>query len=273
MTVEERWAAFGERLSQLREASGLSGKRLAESVGWAASKVSRIQNAEQTITDTDVRTWCDATGVSDEERDELLAELRAIRLDQARWKSRLRRGHQPVQTALAQSEQGASTLRGFQTGMVPGLLQTPDYARAVFTVLAALKGAPNDADEAVSARMQRQTVLYDSTKRIELLVTEAALRSPIAPRKVMAAQYDRLMALIGARTIRFGIVPLDVGLPAPAMHGFSILDDLVTVEVLNTEVTTRDPDDVKMYADYLDAMWSVAAEGDEARAILSRLLA
>lgn len=273
MTVEERWAAYGERLRQLREAAGLSGKRLAESVGWAPSKVSRIQNAEQTITDDDVRIWCRAAAVSEEDTAELLAELRAIRLEQARWKSRLRRGHQPVQTALAQAEQQSTTLRGFQSGMVPGLLQTPDYARAVFTMLAEIKGAPNDADEAVAARLQRQAVLYDSTKHIELLVTEAALRSPIASPAVMAGQYDRLMALIGARTVRFGIVPLDVQLPAPPMHGFSILDDLVTVEVLNTEVSTRDPDDVKMYGDVLDAMWQVAAEGDDARAILTRLLA
>lgn len=163
MTVDERWAAFGERLSQLREAAGLSGKRLAELVGWVPSKVSRIQNAEQAVSDADVRTWCAATGVSEEQLAELLAELRAIRLDQARWKSRLRRGHQPVQSEIAQAEAQASTLRGFSTGLVPGLLQTPDYARAVFTTLSALKGTPNDADSAVAERMLRQTVLYDSS--------------------------------------------------------------------------------------------------------------
>lgn len=89
----------------------------------------------------------------------------------------------------------------------------------------------------------------------------------------MAAQYDRLIALIGVRTVRFGIIPLDVQLPMPLLEGVWVLDDLVSVEVLHTEITTSDPDDVKLYNDALDALWKVAAEGDDARAVLTRLLA
>lgn len=273
MTTEDRRLAFGERLSQLREAAGLSGNRLAELCGWAQSKVSRIQSGVQNITDADVTAWCEATGTNVDEKAELLAELRAIRLDQARWKSRLRRGHQALQTNVAAAEQAATIIRMFSPTLVPGLLQTPDYARAVFRKLAAIKGAPDDADEAVAVRMQRQAVLYDSAKRIDLLVAEAALRSPIAPRDVMAAQYDRLIALLGVSNVRFGIVPLDVELPLPMLHGVWILDDFVSVETLNTEIATRDPDDVKLYNDAFDELWKVAAEGDAARAILSRLLA
>lgn len=120
--------------------------------------------------------------------------------------------------------------------------------------------------------MQRQAVLYDPGKRIELLVTEAALRSPVAPPEVMAAQYDRLLGLIGARAVRFGIIPLGARLPFPPMAGWTILDDEVTVETVHTEIVTRDPDDLAMYTDAIDALWKVAAEGDAARAILARLL-
>lgn len=272
LTVEERFAAFGERLSQLREAAGLSGVGLAKQVGWPASKTSRMQRAQQKITEQDVRTWCQAVGASDEVTDELLAELRAIRLDQARWRTQLQRGHQPVQTAIGQSEQQASTIRVVATGLVAGLLQTPDYARAVFVTLSQIKGTHDDADAAVAARLQRQGILYDSTKRIELLVTEAGLRQTIASADVMAAQYDRLLGLLGMRTVRFGIVPLDAVLPFPLMHGWAIIGDEVRVETLNTTLATQDPDDVQLYTNALDELWKVAAEGDDARAILSKLL-
>ncbi|MQA61041.1 MAG: helix-turn-helix domain-containing protein [Actinophytocola sp.] len=273
MTAEERFAAFGERLSQLREAAGLSGVRLAKQVGWPASKTSRMQRAQQKITELDVRIWCEAVGAGEETAAELIGELRAIRLDQARWRTQLRGGHQPVQAAVGQSEQRAATIRVVSTGLVPGLLQTPDYARAVFSTLARVKGTRDDADAAVAARMQRQSVLYDSTKRIELLVTEAGLRQAIASPDVMAAQYDRLLGLLGMRSVRFGIVPLDAAYPFPLMHGWTILDDEVRVETLNTTLATNDPEDVQVYNDALDQLWSAAAEGDDARAILTRLVA
>lgn len=249
----------------------MSGTRLAELAGWPQSKVSRIQNAQQTVTDDDVRAWCSVTDSADE-LPALLAELRAIRLDQARWRSRLRRGHEPVQDSVRAAEESATQIRSFSPNLVPGLLQTPDYARAVFTTLAAAKGVPDDADAAVAARMKRQAILYDSGKSIEILTTEAALRSPIAPSDVMAAQYDRLLAAIGLTAVRFGIIPLDVQLPLPVVHGYVIRDDTLTVETLSTEIVTRDPDDVRLHGDSLDALWKVAAELADARAILTRLL-
>ncbi|WP_269189732.1 DUF5753 domain-containing protein [Haloechinothrix halophila] len=204
---------------------------------------------------------------------ERLSHLRAIRLEQARWKSQLRRGHQPVQQAYGVSEQRAGVIRVVETALVPGLVQTAGYARAVFGSLAAIKGTHDDAGAAVAARMQRQNVLYDEDKRIELLVTEAALNSPIAPSNVMAAQYDRLFALaLGTvHTVRFGIIPGSARLPFPIMHGWTILDDEVRVETLDTELVTREPDDVRLYNDALDELWTVAAEGDDARGVLARI--
>lgn len=273
MTPDERWAAFGERLSQLREAAGLSGVRLAKLVGWPASKTSRMQRAQQRITERDVRIWCEAVGASEEDTEGLLAEFRAIRLDEARWKVQLRRGHQPVQDAIGRAEQRADSIRVVSTGLVPGLLQTPDYARAVFSTMSTIKGTRDDADAAVSARMQRQTILYDSSKRIELLVAEAALRQAIAPREVMVAQYDRLLGLVGISNIRFGVVPLSAELPFPLMHGWTITGDEVRVETLNTTIATTDPEDIALYTAATDELWKVAVEAGHARAIIARLLA
>ncbi|MEC3980187.1 hypothetical protein [Amycolatopsis sp. H20-H5] len=61
--------------------------------------------------------------------------------------------------------------------------------------------------------------------------------------------------------------------PFALLHGFWLLDDLLNVEVLHTALVTRDPQDVRIYDDYFDAMWGYAAEGAEATAILTRLAA
>ncbi|HEV7981104.1 DUF5753 domain-containing protein [Amycolatopsis sp.] len=172
--------------------------------------------------------------------------------EEARWKNRLRAGHEVVQQSFGDAEKAALRIRVFETGLVPGLVQTPDYARAVFVAMAELQDTPNDTEAAVTARLQRQSVLYDSTKTIELLVTEAALRTPVAPSGVMAGQVDRLLAVIGVPNVRFGIVPLGVQLRYPVLHGFWMLDDWVGVEVVNTEITTREPEDAQVYSDLMN---------------------
>lgn len=265
-----RLLAFGDRLRQLRKAAKITGTRLAELAGpgWQPSKVSRLENGQQLITDEDLITWCAILELPEAERQLLRDELRGIRLDEARWKRQLRTGHEVVQQSFSELERAATHIRNFETALVPGLLQTPDYARAVFTAMATLKATPNDAAEAVNARMRRQGILYDTGKRIELLVTEAALRTPIAPPDVMAGQLDRLLGALGLPNVRFGIIPLGERLPYPTMHGFWILDDLVNVEVINTSMNTRDPADLELYTQFFEALWEHAAEGDSARSLL-----
>jgi hypothetical protein len=236
--------------------------------GWQPSKVSRLENGQQLISEEDLGIWCKIIGLGQSESQALRDELRGIRLDEARWRTRLRAGHQVVQQSFGDAEKAATHIRAFETALVPGLVQTPDYARAVFAAMAELKNAPDDTEAAVTARLQRQSILYDSGKTIELLVTEAALRTPVAPPGVMAGQVDRLLALLGVPNVRFGIVPLGVRLRYPAMHGFWMLDDLISIEVTNTEVATKDPADVKLYADLFGSLWDSAVEGDTARALL-----
>lgn len=94
---------------------------------------------------------------------------------------------------------------------------------------------------------------------------------PSPTRPVMLAQVDRLLALQGLPSLaRFGIVPIGRRIPAAVAHNFVIRDDTVTVELINTEVATRDSDDARLYDAYLEQLWAQAAEGAEARAILRR---
>ncbi|WP_245901061.1 helix-turn-helix domain-containing protein [Prauserella shujinwangii] len=268
--MNPRRLALGDELRLLRESAGLSGKRLAEQLGWPASKVSRIERARQAVTDSDLVAVAAALTLDSVQLAQLRDELRAIRLEEARWSRQLRAGHRPVQDVVAVAERDARRIRGFSITLVPGLLQTAEYARHVFTSLAEMHESPRDTEDAVRARMERQQVLYDETKTIELLMTEAALWFPAAPSSVMLAQIDRLITLQGLPALRLGIIPLGAQLPAGITHNFVMKDDVVTIELITTELATRAPEDVQLFERYLDRLWSVAAEGDDARAILTR---
>ncbi len=269
--LDRRRLALADELAVMLRASGMSGRGFAQAAGWQPSKVSRILSGKQSVTDADIGTWCAVTGAPAAESERLRATLRSIRADEARWSRQAAAGHRAVQEDMASLERHARSIRQFDLALVPGLLQTAEYAAAVLRSLADVRGTVPDTDEAVRARMQRQSVLYDSTKTITLLTSEFALRHPIGSREVMAGQLDRLLALGGLRSVRLGIVPTNTVLPVPALHGFCILDDdQVIVETLHSEASTSDAADVALYGRIADALWSVAVTGDEARRVIQR---
>lgn len=274
--TDARWIAFGDKLRQRRKAARITGTRLAEEAGpgWSPSKVSRIENGQQVITETDLATWCRIIGVSDTEAHQLADELRTIRLDVARYKQRGATGHLTLQRSFAEIEQAARSIQVYESLIVPGLVQTAEYARHVFTAFAEVFDRPNDVDQAVPARMRRQNILYEPGRTITLAITEAALRARYAPPAVMAGQIDRLISVLGLDTVRLGILPSTARIPVPVCHGFWILDDLLHVELLHTSVDTNEPADLKPYQDFLDQLWNgVLVEGEQARALLLAIAA
>lgn len=269
--TDHRRIALTDELAVLLSAAGLSGRQFAGQAGWQASKVSRLLSGQQVVTDADIATWCRVTGADAAETERLRAELRAIRADEARWARQPRAGgHRRLQRDVADDEQSTTRIRAFDLVLIPGLVQTAGYAAALFTVLADLRRIPRDIDAAVKARMDRQRVLHDPDVTIELLTSEVALRHPIGDAAVMAAQLDRLLAIDGLPAVRLGIIPIGVTMPAPALHAFYILDTRVLIETLHSEASTDASDDIAFYNRVADALWQVAAEGRDARAIISQ---
>jgi transcriptional regulator with XRE-family HTH domain len=272
VTIEKRQLAFGDELRKLREEAGFpTGKLFAERLGWLPSKVSRIENGRTIPSDSDVIVWVDAVDVSEAVAAHLRDQLRDIRLARSSWKRRLRAGHESVQHEYAAHEQAAKRIVVVEFYVVPGVAQTAEYARAVFLIGAAEVGSPQDTEAAVLARIQRQGILYDPTKKIEILIAESALLYPICSPSVMRGQIDRLTSLLGLPSVRIGIIPLGTRLPVVTMHGYSIMDDEVAVEINHTEVVVTDPEDIALYERITENLWSVAVEGDEARGVLGRI--
>ncbi|MGH3519818.1 MAG: helix-turn-helix domain-containing protein [Haloechinothrix sp.] len=273
MTFEQR-AAFGEHLRQLREQAGYrEAKVFADRLGWNAPKVSKIENGKQIASDSDLTDWIDAIGAPDELAEHLHAELAAVRDERIAWKQQVRTGHKARQEEAFDLEAAAKVIRAVEFAVVPGLLQTPDYARHVLLASASLHGGGHDIADAVRARMRRQQVLYEPGKTLEFLIAEAALTHPLAPPEVMAGQIHRLIATIGTPNLRLGILPTGAQLPLPVLNGFWIIDRMVMVETITFERRITDAAEVQTYSECTDRLWKAAVEGDAARAILARLLA
>lgn len=268
-------AAFGQRLRVLRVEADLSGKELAERLGWAPSKVSKLEHGQQAATAADVAAWAEAVGASAAVREGLLTDLHSLRVDYATWRQQFRTGgYARRQRASIAIESGTSLIRAYETDLVPGLLQTPQYARHLFARLAEFRKLATDVEEGVRARMRRQEVLYQAGKHFRFLLGEAALHHRVCPPAVLRAQLDRLVVLADLDTVELAIVPLDAALPSPPWHGFWIYDDtLVLVETLTAELSLRDAEDIETYSRFFESLWQVASHGQDAVALLRRLIA
>lgn len=262
--------ALGARLRELRTEAGLNGKEFAELIGWQRSKVSRLENGKQTATEADVEAWAHAAEAPSAAAD-LQSRVRGMESQQRSWRRQLTTGHRGVQDRYVAEYRRTSTVRGYEATIIPGLFQTPDYARHLLINNAALMQSPRDTDEAVSARMKRQEVLYQADKTFRVIIWEGALHALVGSGDTMAGQLDRLIGLIGLSTVSLGIVPLGVPLKLTPKHGFWIFDEeRVIVETINTEFTLESAEDVALYARVWDQMDEAAVEGPKAHRVIAR---
>ncbi|MDQ1289378.1 MAG: hypothetical protein QG622_2944 [Actinomycetota bacterium] len=261
--TEER-IRLAERLRAVRLHAGLSGKELSQKSGWQPSKVSRLETGRQLPSEPDLLRWMELCGVDEGDREGLLALREAATTAHRTWQQRMRRGQQPVQADYNRLVEASTRIRHFETAWVPGLLQTPVYARIVFTEMVSLHHVDiRDIDSAVNTRMQRQRCLYDTTKHFEFLLAEPVLRWRFCPPEVLRAQLDRLRGVIGMPNVRFGILPLDATVGTPPQNAFQLYDSTAVVETFAGE-TMHSRVDSAIYNRVLDRLWSDALVGDTA---------
>ena len=271
-SVQQARQALGLRLRELRRHSGLTGRELAGQLGWPASKISKLENGHQTPTDGDLRAWANATG-ADKVVAELVASLHTLESQHAEWRRQLRGGLRSHQVELARLDEKTKLFRALESTFIPGLLQTAEYARARFAQSIRVLKVPNDVDEAVRVRLQRQEILYQSDKRFHFLLTEAVLRYRLCPVEVMLAQLDRLVALSAMRNVRLGIIPFETPYSVAPAHGFWLLDeDLVIVETFSAELHLAQPPEIALYSAIFDRLAAIASYGRDARAVITRIM-
>ncbi|MBP2326315.1 transcriptional regulator with XRE-family HTH domain [Kibdelosporangium banguiense] len=263
-------------LRRLRDLSGVSGRDLAKLIPISQSKISRIESGQALPTLPEVAKWAQALNASEETTAHLVFLTTNAFTEVQPWRELLSgAGH--LQDEVEQRESGAKTIQILQVAVVPGLLQTADYARR----LLGMSQPPymkEDLSVAVAARLHRQRLVFDEGRQFEFLITDAALRWKPGPVNVLLAQWDRIASIATLGNVSIGLIPQGTQASATMSHGFAIYhpaDDehlpFVTVEMIHAAMTVHDPSDVALYEKRWSLLSEMAIFDDEAQRYLAKL--
>ncbi|MEV5874797.1 helix-turn-helix transcriptional regulator [Streptomyces sp. NPDC052101] len=263
---------LGAELRTLRTGAGLTSGEAARLVGWHQSKVSRIETGASGAKPADVRLLLDAYGVRDGRLRELLLMLAGSEGagDRHRWWHAYRGVLPPAYRDFISLESQASAMRTLETTVVPGLLQTPEYARAV--TRAAVKDLDDeDLDALVEVRLARQDVLRtERPLKLCAVLDEAVLRREIGGAGVMARQLERLTEAALLPQVRLQVLPFGagahVGLTGPfVIFSFPSTSDLdvVVLDQLTSSLYLERKEDLMAYSEAFDTLRMHALSPEE----------
>ena len=260
--------SLGVRLRALRDEAGLSGRELAMRLAWHPSKVSKLEHGKQTASAEDLRSWAQVCGRG-EAADGLLAQRRSLETHYASWRRQLAGGHAARQVANRGLDERTRNFRVFEAACVPGLLQTAEYARFMFSRGVRLHRSPDDGGAAVKARIERQRILDLPEKTFRILVWEPALRLRLCPDTAMIDQLSRVVQEIAWERADIGVIPLGAALDVVPSHGFWIFDDSrVLVETIGAELCLTDGDAISPYQRVFAELSRAAVRGHAARRLV-----
>jgi transcriptional regulator with XRE-family HTH domain len=270
---------LGAELRRLREQAGWSGRQLAEQLGISQSKISRIESGATVPNTPEVNAWAAAVNSPASAVEKLLMLTDAAYTEVHPWDIALR--HQPhLQDDIQEIENRTGTKLDYEPFVVPGLLQTAEYARRIFTMFKPAY-AELDIPAVVASRVDRQIALFDESQRFGFLITETALRLRVGPLPMMLGQLDRIASLATLENVSIGLIPLDAQLVTHAPHGFAIFeaadreaaDALVLVETVHANLTVSERGHVELYRRQWSLLDEMAVYGTEASELLATIAA
>ena len=269
--VHDAREALGAQLRELRRRAGVSGRRLAELSGWHESKVSKIEYGRIQPSDGDIRAYCKHANGADQLPD-LLATVHNIETAYLEWKRVLSTGLRRRQQKALRLEADAKVVRDYQPQIIPGLLQTAEYAEAKLKRGIEFHQIPDDLEEGVSKRMERQRVLYQRDHRFHFIIAEQALHTTVGNDDVMRGQLDRLASIIGMPRITLGVVPANAEAMVVSTN-FAMFDNhLVLVEGTAAELSITQPREIAIYGRAFDTLAKQSLTGGPARELIRKAL-
>ncbi|MFJ9998215.1 helix-turn-helix domain-containing protein [Streptomyces werraensis] len=196
-----------DRLRRARESAALTQQQVADTFGWSPSKVIRIENGKIGVSITDAMALADCYGLPEDERGELVQLARAAR--QPPWFAPYKGVMTPEFEAYIAYEESAVVVRAFERNVMPGLLQTEEYARSL---LQAIDGDSVEMEEMrVELRMRRQHILSSEEARFFFILDEAVLRRVIGGEEIMRQQCETLLRMNEMPNVAVYYVPFSVG--------------------------------------------------------------
>jgi transcriptional regulator with XRE-family HTH domain len=257
---------LGAELRALRAVAGLTSGEAARLVGWHQSKVSRIETGASGVKPPDVRLLLDVYQVGDPQLRDMLLVLAGSDDGGGRhhWWHAYRGVLPPTYRDFISLEAQASTMRSLETSVVPGLLQTPEYARAV--TRAAVGGHDNDGPERLDAlvqvRLARQDVLRaDPPLALSVVLDEAVVRREVGGPGVMARQLDRLVEAAHLPQVRLQVLPFAAGAHIGITGPFVIFSfpstsdlDVVVLDHLTSSLYLERKEDLEAYSEAFNTL-------------------
>jgi transcriptional regulator with XRE-family HTH domain len=273
-TVRRR--ELGAQLRTLRQERGLTVEQVADELLCSASKVSRMETGQRGATLRDVRDLCRIYGVTDKAEADRLMDLARGGKEQGWWQSYDLVSEFAPYVGL---EAEATSTKYYQSTIIPGLLQTADYARAMHE---AVRPALDEAliDERVKVRLMRQELLKrDPPLAVSAIFDEAALHRAVGGASTMRAQLRQLIELSRLPLVTIRVIPYATGAHQAMDSTFRILEfgggqvpDVVYVEGLVGFIYVDRPPEVRRYKEVFEGLTKIALSPKDSIDLIGELV-
>jgi transcriptional regulator with XRE-family HTH domain len=258
-------------LAALRKAAGFSGQAIADSLGWDQSRVSRVEKGKQAIDEIDLITWLLACNVKRPQLRGIVAHN--LGTVQETWVLPYGPASSDSRNVLAE-EREAKTMVSYSCPLVPVLLQTPAYTRALVVQFHEDEAA---VERIVAARGDRQEVLRGpDAPDFVFYIEEAALHRPVGGREVLHDQLLHLMFMADWKKITVRVLLTDVGEHAAGDGPFVLIQrrDKRWVACVHTRATSlilEHADHIAAYQSIVEDLATRALAAEESRAFIAAL--
>ncbi|MGW1542534.1 helix-turn-helix domain-containing protein [Streptomyces sp. NPDC002309] len=270
-TVRRR--RLGQELRRLRELKGMTAEEVAERLLVSQSKISRLENGRRSISQRDVRDLCGVYEVEDHRIVDSLMQMAKDSRQQGWWHSF---GDIPYSVYIG-LETDAASLRVYDPQVVPGLLQTRQYAEAL--IQGALPEAtPADIDKRVQVRLRRQERIAaaETPLRLWAVLDEAAVRREVGNKQVMIDQLEHLLEMSQLPHVTVQLIPFQMGAHPGVSGQYAILEfpdaadsSVVYIEGVTSDLYLEKPLDVQKYSVMYEHLRAQALNVDQSREFLS----
>ncbi|WP_158562827.1 helix-turn-helix domain-containing protein [Marinitenerispora sediminis] len=260
-------------LKRLRNHAGLSTDQAGERAGMSGPTISRIETGKRGVTADETERLLEVYGVPLTRQRELLA-LAEDSEELGWWQAYAGRLTSGAQTEIALEEE-ASRIINFEPTLIPGLLQTAEYAREIIQVCN-FDDSPRDTEAKVAARMARQAVLTrPNAPELHVILDEAALRRFRDP-EMMARQLRQVIEAASRPNITVQVVPFSAGLHPSADSSFVIHefgDDpvIVAVEGKTSDLFIEEARDVAVYQETARRLCRIALSPSDSLELIGRV--
>ncbi|MGI8334947.1 helix-turn-helix domain-containing protein [Actinomadura scrupuli] len=265
---------LASELRALRHRASLSQEEVALHLGSAVSKIVRIESAQSTVSVSDLRAMLDIYEATDPELRDRLIDLARNARKRGGWWSAYRDLLPGPYVAL---EAEASEVRNYEPSVIPGLLQTEDYARAFISSSPRLN--TEEVERRVAARMHRQQRLYtDPLLQVRAVLDEAVLHRPAGRAETMRAQLGHLIELGELPNVGIQVLPQEIGLYPAIGYPFVIVGfpppdpDIVLIETRVGEHYLHEAHEIAVFATDFDHLRDRALDEHGSATLIKRLI-